>query len=49
LIISPVAHRLSLERMGVRTDSAVNVGPFSAGQDRFLEYHRDAVLLRSVR
>ena len=49
LIISPVAHRLSLERMGVPTSRAVNVGAFSDRQDRFLEYHRDAVLLRSVR
>ena len=49
LIISPVAHRLSLERMGVRTDGTVNVGTFTDRQDKFLEYHRDAVLLRSVR
>jgi hypothetical protein len=49
LIISPVAHRASLARMGVPTDQAVNVGAFSDRQDRFLEYHRDAVLLRSVR
>jgi putative restriction endonuclease len=48
LIISPVAHRLSLERMGVPTDKAVNVGAFSDRQDQFLEYHRDAVFLRSV-
>jgi putative restriction endonuclease len=49
LIISPVAHRLSLERMGVRTDRVVNVGAFTDRQGRFLEYHRDAILLRSVR
>jgi hypothetical protein len=49
LIISPVAHRLSLQRMGVPTDEAINVGAFSDRQDWFLEYHRDAVLLRSVR
>ena len=49
LIISPVAHRLSLERMGVRTDGTDNVGTFTDRQDKFLEYHRDAVLLRSVR
>lgn len=35
LIISPVAHRLSLERMGVRTDRAINVGAFTDRQDRF--------------
>jgi putative restriction endonuclease len=49
LIISPVAHRASLERMGVPTASDLNVGTFSPGQCRFLEYHRDAVLLKAVR
>jgi putative restriction endonuclease len=49
LIVSPVAHRTSLERMGVKTDAATNVGTFTSGQRRFLEYHRDAVLLRAVR
>lgn len=49
LIISPVAHRSSLHRMGIPTESVHNVGNFSPGQRRFLEYHRDAVLLRAVR
>jgi len=49
LIVSPVAHMPSLERMGVATRDTVNVGAFSDGQRRFLEYHRDAVLLRAVR
>lgn len=48
LIISPVAHRPSLERMGIRTNQVVKVGAFTEGQKRFLDYHRDAVLLRSV-
>jgi hypothetical protein len=49
LIISPVAHKPSLERMGVSTDRIVNVGSFTEGQKYFLNYHRDAVLLRAVR
>lgn len=49
LIISPVAHRTSLERMGVRTAEAVNVGTFSEGQKRFLDFHRNAVLLQASR
>ena len=49
LIVSPVAHRPSLERMGVPTAIDLNVGTFSSGQRRFLEYHRDAVLLQAVR
>jgi putative restriction endonuclease len=46
LIISPVAHKLSLQRMGIETNRVVNVGVFTEGQRQFLEYHRQAVLLR---
>jgi putative restriction endonuclease len=48
LIISPVAHTPSLNRMGIATDRIINVGGFSEGQRQFLEYHRDAVLLQSM-
>jgi hypothetical protein len=48
LIISPVAHRPSLERMGVETSYVINVGGFSEGQRSYLEFHRNAVLLRTV-
>jgi putative restriction endonuclease len=48
LIISPVAHVPSLNRMGIATDRIVNVGSFTQGQKHFLEYHRDAVLLQAV-
>jgi hypothetical protein len=46
LIISPVAHKLSLQKMGVETERIVNVGTFTEGQRRFLEFHRNSVLLR---
>src|SRR5215475_6457080 len=46
LIISPAAHKPSLQKMGVETDRIVNVGAFTAGQKNFLDYHRNAVLLR---
>ncbi len=49
LIISPVAHAESLRRMGVETEQPVNVGNFSEGQRAFLDYHRESVLLRSMR
>jgi putative restriction endonuclease len=49
LIISPVAHRPSLQRMGIDTKQAVNVGSFTSGQKQFLDFHRNAVLLQSVR
>jgi len=46
LIISPVAHRPSLEKMGVETNRTINVGGFSEGQKHYLEFHRDMVLLK---
>src|SRR5580704_10805049 len=49
LLISPVAHRPSLQRMGVETNRLVNVGAFTEGQRQFLEYHRASVLLQIVR
>jgi putative restriction endonuclease len=49
LIVSPVAHFPSLQRMGIDTTAVVNVGPFTSGQKKFLDFHRDAVLLQSMR
>lgn len=49
LVVSPVAHRPSLQRMGVDTQGIVNVGGFTEGQRSFLEFHRNAVLLRASR
>jgi hypothetical protein len=47
LIVSPIAHTPSLNRMGVPTDRKVNVGMFTEGQKQFLDYHRDSVLLQA--
>jgi putative restriction endonuclease len=49
LIISPVAHHPSLQRMGIDTARVVNVGGFTSGQRQFLDFHRNAVLLQAVR
>jgi hypothetical protein len=49
LIISPVAHRASLRRMGIDTERTVNVGGFTSGQKQFLDFHRNSVLLQSIR
>jgi putative restriction endonuclease len=49
LIISPVAHRPSLQRMGIDTTGVINVGGFTTGQKQFLDFHRNSVLLQSVR
>lgn len=47
LLISPVAHRESLARMGVPMQAGHNVGAFTPGQARYLEHHRDLVLLKA--
>jgi hypothetical protein len=47
LLISPVAHTESLQKMGLSLHVPVNVGTFSHGQKVYLEYHRESVLLRS--
>jgi hypothetical protein len=44
LIVSPVADQRSLKRMGIEIDPRVNVGAFSQGQRRYLEFHRENVL-----
>ncbi len=49
LIISPVAHRPSLQRMGIDVSQAISVGAFTSGQKQFLDFHRNSVLLQSVR
>jgi hypothetical protein len=48
LLISPVAHHASLNRMGVPTGERINVGSFSEGQREFLEFHRNYVFLKAV-
>jgi len=35
--------------MGVETQRVVNVGGFTEGERRFLDFHRTAALLRAVR
>jgi hypothetical protein len=47
VLISPVAHADSLARMGLNTSRVFNAGTFSQGQRRYLEFHRENVLLRS--
>jgi putative restriction endonuclease len=49
LIISPAAHRPSLQRMGIDTTKVVNVGGFTSGQKQFLDFHRNGVLLQAIR
>ena len=44
LIVSPVADPKSLKRMGIDPRGRVNVGAFSQGQRRYLQFHRENVL-----
>lgn len=45
LVVSDVADQRSLQRMGVATGEVMNVGPFTEGQRRFLDFHREHVFL----
>jgi putative restriction endonuclease len=46
LLVSPVAHKDSLNKMGIITDRVVNVGGFAKPQKEFLEFHRTNVFLK---
>src|SRR5664279_386991 len=41
LVVSPVAHLASLQRMGIETRGVVNVGGFTERQRRYLDFHRN--------
>ncbi len=47
LLVSPVAHAPSLERMGVPVTGRFDAGSFDPPQRPYLEYHRDLVFLSS--
>lgn len=47
LLVSPVAHKPSLQKMGVPTENLTKVGQFTSGQRKYLDFHRDSVFLRS--
>jgi putative restriction endonuclease len=49
LIVSPVADRPSLLRMGIKPEGKLNVGAFSERQRIFLDYHRENVFRMSKR
>lgn len=47
VLVSPVAHRDSLRRMGLEDALQRKVGGFSEGQRAYLTFHRDSVFLQS--
>ncbi|PRH81908.1 HNH endonuclease [Arenimonas caeni] len=47
VLVSPVAHKPSLGKMGLATDTKINVGSFTSMQKKYLEFHRNFVFLES--
>jgi putative restriction endonuclease len=47
VLLSPIVHGVSLERMGLTSALLRNVGSFSEGQREYLEFHRNSVFLKS--
>lgn len=45
VLVSPVADLGAIERMGLAQSVLSNVGPFSDGQRRYLEFHRENIFL----
>ena len=48
LLVSSIADRESLKRMGIQTDKEINTRRFNSKQSHFLEYHRKNVFLKSA-
>ena len=49
LLISPVAARGTIEKLGIPPEDAINVGEFTQGQKNYLTYHRREVFLEAGR
>lgn len=49
LLVSPVADRQSLAKMGIAVDRDFDAGRFTTTQQQFLEFHRDEVFLQARR
>jgi hypothetical protein len=49
VVVSPVADATALQAMGIETHRTMDVGSFNARQKRFLQFHREFVLLKSNR
>jgi hypothetical protein len=47
LMVSEIAHKESIQRMGVNIKQVVRVGHFTQGQKTFLAHHRRAVFLQA--
>jgi putative restriction endonuclease len=43
VLVSPVADMISIEKMGITRSMLVNVGEFSTGQRKYLDFHRESI------
>ncbi len=48
VLLSPVADKDSVEKMGVRVDRPFFVGRFNGDQRHFLDYHRTQIFLKAA-
>lgn len=47
VLVSPVADRTAMSKMGLTADLLDNVGAFSDGQKQFLRFHRESIFLEA--
>jgi putative restriction endonuclease len=47
VLVSPVANRPAMAKMGLSADLLGNVGAFSEGQKKFLQFHREKIFLEA--
>ena len=47
VLVSPVADRVEMSKMGLVDHMLENVGTFSSKQRQYLDFHRDMVFLRA--
>lgn len=47
VLVSPVADVAAIERMGIDSCMLTNVGAFSSGQKKYLDFHRDNIFLKA--
>jgi len=47
VIVSPVADKLNLPKLGLSLAKSVNVGGFTSGQREYLNFHRSSILLQA--
>jgi putative restriction endonuclease len=47
VLVSPVADRTAIEQMGITNSMLQNVGSFSEGQRKYLDFHRENIFLEA--